>query len=80
MAFVFAGFAAAQDGDLKVSGSVGDPEGAAVSGARVEIRGPKQKIAIADGHGEFEITGLSPGSYTLTVTAIGFAVESLEIT
>lgn len=80
MAFVFAGFAAAQDGDLKVSGSVSDPEGAAVSGARVEIRGPKQKIAIADGRGEFEITGLSPGSYRLTVTANGFAVESREIT
>lgn len=78
--FIFSVAAGAQDGDLKVSGIVLDPDGAAVTGARVEIRGPSQRVAIADGGGTFELSGLTPGVYTLSVTAGGFSVETRKVT
>lgn len=71
--------AAAQDG-AKVSGTVLDPEGAAVPGARIELRGPVQKVVIADKHGVFEAVGLDPGEYTIVTVAAGFGVDKRTVT
>jgi hypothetical protein len=64
-----------------VSGTVQDPSGAVVSGARIEITGGNLAQAIvlsSDALGEFVSPDLQPGKYVLKVTHDGF--EPLEQT
>ncbi|MBV9182258.1 MAG: carboxypeptidase regulatory-like domain-containing protein [Acidobacteria bacterium] len=66
-------------GDLRVE--VRDPNGAAVTSAMVMVSNPAKAIArSASGgaSGEYSILGLPPGSYTVTVTAAGFAKATAQ--
>ena len=56
-----------------ISGVVTDPTGAAVPNAKVTISGPQATNTLAtDSAGRYELTGLVPGMYKVTVSAQGF--------
>lgn len=59
-----------------IQGTVVDPRGQAVQGAAVLVKNASQaaeRKATTDGDGKFTVGGLTAGTYTLTVTAAGFA-------
>src|SRR5215472_13697614 len=60
-----------------ITGHVTDATRAVVQGARVELQ-PGGQTAVSDGQGQFTIAGLTPGPYTLTVSAVGFAQFSTK--
>jgi TonB-dependent receptor len=62
----------AQERKGAIAGHVTDTTHAVVQGARVELQ-PAGQNAVSDGQGQFSITGLAAGHYTLTVSAVGFA-------
>ena len=70
-----AGVLRAQTGTGSIHGTVTDPSGAAVTKATVIAINPdgQTKTASTNRTGGYEITGLAPGNYTITVTAAGFA-------
>jgi hypothetical protein len=78
-------FAYAQStGDI--AGVVKDASGAVLPGVTVEASSPalieRTRIAITDGQGQYKITSLRPGTYTLTFTLTGFTTvkrEGLEL-
>jgi hypothetical protein len=56
-----------------LAGVVTDAAGAVIPNAKVTLVGPQATINLTtDGSGRYEATGLTPGLYTLTVTAPGF--------
>src|ERR1051326_5356890 len=58
-----------------ISGTVQDPSGAVVAGARIEITGGDlaQPVALSsDGQGKFASPELRPGSYSVRVVREGF--------
>jgi len=60
-------------GDL--AGTVTDPTGNAVSGAQVTARNEDTgatKVVVTNGVGTYRVALLTPGKYTVTVSAIGF--------
>ncbi len=69
-------FAAAQQNNAVSGGLAGyvtDSTGAAVPGAKIKLVGPQQTIQrTSDATGHYEVRGLTPGQYTLTVVAPGF--------
>jgi hypothetical protein len=67
-------------GDL--AGSVTDPSGAAVPGAKVTVtskRTGEVKTTTANGSGAYRVPLLEPGDYTLVVAAQGFEQASLSV-
>lgn len=75
LSFVFA-VARAQSNYAVVSGSILDPQRHAVAGAHVHLRangtGAEREVT-ANEAGLYELAGLQPGNYTLTVDTPGFA-------
>src|SRR5580704_4427212 len=76
MAFYFL-FLAASTWTLAdtISGTVQDPSGAVIAGARVEITGgilTQPVVITSDGLGKFVSPELNPGSYSIRVTRDGF--------
>lgn len=66
-----------------VQGAVQDPSGAAVANASVEITNLATKVsrtATSDAEGNFEISSLAPGSYTITASASGFSKSQVNVT
>jgi hypothetical protein len=58
-----------------LSGTVKDPSGAVVVGARIEISGPtlaQRLVLTSDGAGRFTATELKPGKYSVRVAKDGF--------
>jgi len=84
IAFLFMGLAGAsvraqtQEGKGAINGRVTDPDHDALQGARVELQ-PKELTAVSDIQGQFTILDVPPGSYTLTVSYIGFAQFSTPV-
>jgi hypothetical protein len=69
-------FLAAQTVDTSILGSVLDPQGSVVPGATVVIHADatgQEKTVKTSGDGEYRVQFLVPGTYTVTVTASGFA-------
>jgi hypothetical protein len=66
-------------GGASISGSVTDQTGAVITGAKVVLaRGTEPgREATTDDKGAYSFKGLEAGTYTLTVTAPNFAVQSL---
>jgi hypothetical protein len=78
MAFVMAG---AQESRGSLTGTVTDPNGAALPGATVEIRNIETNVAntaTTNEEGAYSFPLLNPGRYTLTVTAQGFSNTTRE--
>ena len=66
----------AQSNYAVVRGSVFDPQHHAVPGAHVHVREDAtgaQREVVSNATGLYEIAGLQPGTYTLTVNGQGFA-------
>src|SRR5262245_57006968 len=70
-----------------LAGVAKDSSGAVVPGVTVEAASPalieKVRDAVTDGSGQYRITDLLPGTYTLTFTLQGFATtkrEGIEVT
>jgi hypothetical protein len=59
-------------------GRVTDPTGAVIPQATVTAAGPKgqKTTAVSNSQGAYELKGLSPGSYTVTTAAKGFAIST----
>jgi TonB-dependent receptor len=68
----------AQSGKGIISGRVADITGAVLQGAQVQLQ--PQGLAIAsDRQGEFSISDLTPGTYTLIVSYVGFSTFTQEL-
>ena len=70
-----------------IAGVVKDASGAVLPGVSVEVASPvlieKVRTTVSDGTGQYRITDLVPGTYTLTFTLSGFATtkrEGVELT
>ncbi len=69
----------AQTGKGAVSGRVVDSAGAVLPGARVDLQ-PRGASAVTSGQGEFSITDLPAGQYSVTVQYVGFGTYSGAVT
>jgi hypothetical protein len=65
----------------RLSGTVVDPSGAAISGATVLLRGATGSVLAtkSDKNGFFVFSRLQPGSYRLTVSDAGFEAKELAV-
>jgi hypothetical protein len=72
--------AVAQAGTGEIHGTITDPSGALIPSATVSLSGPAgvSKTATTGSDGAFRLTGVAPGTYSLSVTAIGFAPSTAE--
>ena len=65
-----------------LSGTVRDSSNAILPGATVEAASPalieRSRTAVTDGSGQYRITDLPPGTYTLTVSLSGFGTVKRE--
>ena len=68
----------AQGGHGTISGRAVDREAAVLPGARVNLQ-PGDLVLATDGQGEFNINGLAPGDYTLTISYIGFKLFTQQV-
>ncbi len=65
----------------RIEGKITDPKGAAIVGATVRVTDSdtnKTLTAITDAEGRYKIEGLTAGTYTVAVSANGFAEGRLE--
>ena len=72
----------AQGGSGSIAGNVKDTTGGALPGVNVEVASPalieKVRVTVSDGQGNYKITELRPGVYTVTFTLAGFSVVKRE--
>jgi TonB-dependent receptor len=68
----------AQERKATISGHITDADHAVLQGARVELQ-PNGHKTVSDAQGQFTISDLAPGHYTLTVSYVGFAQFSQEL-
>jgi len=87
LAAVFCLLASAGTSAQTLAGTVRDPSGAVLPGATVEASSPalieKTRTAVTDGAGKYQITNLSPGTYSIAFTLSGFATierDGVELT
>ena len=78
--FAFPGRLHAQADSGAIHGTVVDQAGKAIQGAGVAVTtATLKRTAITAANGNFDITGLPPGTYTVQVSATGFATETQNI-
>jgi TonB-dependent receptor len=75
----FSLFANGQAGHGTVAGHVVDSGGAVLPGAHVKLE-PSGLTASSNGQGDFTLTNIAPGDYTVSVTYVGFATLTKSIT
>jgi len=66
-----------------ISGTVTDPSGAVVPGARIVLRNldtNAERTESSNSSGLYSFTNLQPGSYSITATAAGFSAFKSELT
>ena len=65
-----------------IAGNVKDTTGAALPGVNVEVASPalieKVRSTVTDGQGNYKITELRPGVYTVSFSLSGFSVVKRE--
>ena len=69
----------AQERNGTITGLVTDSARAILQGARVELE-PAVAPTVSNNQGEFTITGLIPGNYRLTISYVGLAPFTQEVT
>jgi TonB-dependent receptor len=62
-----------------INGSVTDASKAVIPGARVVVS-PGNIVTKTDGSGDFSVTGLAPGLYSITITSVGFTPLTESVT
>jgi A-macroglobulin TED domain/Alpha-2-macroglobulin family/Carboxypeptidase regulatory-like domain/A-macroglobulin receptor binding domain/MG2 domain/Alpha-2-macroglobulin bait region domain len=70
------------NGLAEIAGSVVDPAGAAVGGARVETRDlstGNKRAGTVNAAGQFSLAGVPPGTYEITISAPGFQTISQKV-
>jgi TonB-dependent receptor len=72
------GFVMAQSGTGTIVGTVTDAAGDVLPGALITVT-PGDLSAKANSQGEFVITNLTPGKYTLSVAYLGFNAKNTEV-
>ena len=70
---------AAQERKGIVTGSVKDSGNSSLTSALVELL-PTGKRVVSDDQGQFRMTEVAPGEYTLSVSYVGFAVSNKPVT
>ena len=75
--FLLSGLSA-QERRGSIAGRVADGAGAVLQGAHVAIQ-PQGVTTGTNAEGEFTITDLAPGSYTVTVTYVGFVAFTTKV-
>ncbi len=68
-----------QAGKGVISGAVRDSQSAALAGASVELQ-PQIRPIISDGQGNFTISNVTPGTYGVTVSYVGFKAFTGSVT
>ena len=68
----------AQERRATITGMVTDTAHAALVGARVELQ-PKGHAAVSDTQGQFIISDVTAGDYTITVSYVGFSTLSKQL-
>lgn len=63
----------------EVTGKITDKDGAALIGATVQLMETKQGTA-TDFDGNFSITSISPGNYTLSISYVGYETSTRNVT
>ena len=79
LAGVFSGTASAQTINGQISGTVADPSGAVIVGAKVTLTYPltgQQRQVVTGNTGDFVFPDLVPGNYNVSVTQTGFETYS----
>src|SRR3954471_9876275 len=71
----------AQDATHRIEGTVVDAQGLAIVGAQITLTQPQANLArsATSSTERFRFENLSPGAYTLRVTATGFQQQQLQI-
>jgi TonB-dependent receptor len=70
--------ASAQRGTGTISGRAIDQAGAVLAGARLKLE-PGGVTGATGGQGEFNLIGLAPGNYTLTISYVGFSTFTQQV-
>ena len=68
-----------QSGRGTVAGSVADAQGGSLQGARIALD-PGGATALSDSTGQFSVTGVTSGEYTVSVSYSGFELSTKKIT
>jgi TonB-dependent receptor len=68
----------AQSGKGLITGTVIDTSGAAVAGAQLKLA-PLGITVVSDAQGGFRLPEVAPGSYTLTVSYVGFGSQTTDV-
>src|SRR5579872_2302396 len=81
MLAIFTSTLPAQAPTARLSGQIADPSGAVIPGAVISVKGPNgPAITVkSGGDGQYEIKGLPPGKYTVSVTAKGFSTVAKDV-
>src|SRR5262245_1065875 len=65
-----------------ITGTIRDASGAVLPGVTVEASSPvlieKVRSAVSDGTGQYRLTELLPGTYTITMALVGFTTVKRE--
>jgi hypothetical protein len=75
------GLLVAQSAMGRLHGVVSDPSGAVIPGASISLK-PKSGATVnakSDGAGNYDVKGLAPGTYSVSVTAEGFTASALPV-
>jgi TonB-dependent receptor len=72
-------FVAAQTARTGIVGHVTDSAGAIIQHARVGLQ-PAGTVAFTDDDGNFTMSSIGPGDYTLTISYVGFSIYSSRVT
>jgi TonB-dependent receptor len=70
--------AAAQMSRGSITGTVTDSTSAALQGAQIKVK-PDTQTATSDAQGDFTLSGLPPGHYTVTVSYLGFQPFTADV-
>ena len=69
----------AQSGRGTIAGTVTDSGNSALQGALVEVL-PLSRKVVTDDHGQFRVTDVPAGEYTVSVSYVGLAVSNVPVT